>query len=96
MFTDEAPPGAFVTSLGGVGGVDGVRASDVRVRIEATLVAKGSGGNQHFFGLACYVNEDSNYYLVIGSDGRWEIQKISEFGERFDILDGGIEPAFGR
>jgi serine/threonine-protein kinase len=87
-----APRQAFVTSLGGVGGVDGVRASDVLVRVEATVVAEGIGGNH--FGLACYVNEDSNYYLVIGSDGRWEIQKLSEFGEEFDVLNGGRKPAF--
>jgi serine/threonine protein kinase len=82
-----APRQAFVTSLGGVGGVDGVRASDVRVWVEATVVAEGSGGNH--FGLACYVNEDSNYYLVIGSDGRWQIQKISQIGDGFDVLDRG-------
>ena len=90
--TAGAPPAAFATALGGVGGLGGIRASDMSVQVTATVVATGSGKAAPLYGVACRANGDSVYYLYVAADGRWDIQKVFNTSD-FRHLDQGTEPA---
>jgi hypothetical protein len=79
--TDQAPPNAFAVS---VGGARGFIRGDQRVIVNTTLVKKGGGGLSNSFGVTCRYTGQDGYYLLIGSDGRFAVEK----------LVSGAEPEF--
>ncbi|MGH2590094.1 MAG: hypothetical protein ACRDGW_04780, partial [Actinomycetota bacterium] len=79
--TDQAQPNAFAVS---VGGARGFIRGDQRVIANTTLVRKGGGGLLNSFGVTCRYTGQDGYYLLIGSDGRFAIEK----------LVAGAEPEF--
>jgi len=79
--TDQAEPNAFAVS---VGGARGFIRGDQRVIVITALVKKGGGGLLNSFGVTCRYTGQDGYYFLIGSDGRFAIEK----------LVAGAEPEF--
>jgi tRNA A-37 threonylcarbamoyl transferase component Bud32 len=83
--TDQAEPNAFAVSVGGARGF--IRA-DQRVIVSTTLVRKGGGGLTNSFGVTCRYTGQDGYYFLIGSDGRFAIEKLVAGGLPEFLSDG--------
>ena len=73
VVTDQAPPDAFAVSVGATRSFD---IADTRVATNVVLADKGGGGIENGFGVTCRYTGADGYYFLIGSSGRWSIQKL--------------------
>jgi hypothetical protein len=85
-FLETAQPNRFAVAADGANSVD---SGNVRVSAEVTILGEPAG--REGFGLSCRVGPGSGalrsaYYIVVGADGGWAIQKLSPGQDRPETL----------
>ena len=94
--TGQAPPDAFAVSIGAT---RSFVIEDTQVSTTSIVIDKGGGGISNGIGLTCRYTGADGYYFLIGTSGRWEIQKLVAGGEPTVLAsapgDVAIRPGVG-
>jgi serine/threonine protein kinase len=85
-FLETAQPNRFAVAADGADSVD---SGNVQVSAEVTIL--GEPGGREGFGLSCRVGPGSGalrsaYYVVVGANGGWAIQKLTQGQDRPETL----------